>query len=72
MFFLSNELSTFYYTKQQKLKRQIEELKEENKLLIEKTKIVDIIQNEFSKRDIEYVFNHCNVEQIIIVFVLLM
>ena len=36
--------------KTQNLQRQIVELKEENKVLIEKTKIVDMIQKEFSKK----------------------
>ena len=51
--------------KTQNLQRQIDELKEENQVLLEKTKIVDMIQKEFSKKKIEYLFYHCMLNKLL-------
>ena len=53
------------FKKTQNLQRQTEKLKEENQVLIEKTKIVDMIQKEFSKKKIEYLFYHCMLNKLL-------
>ena len=73
VFFFSNKMSTFYNCKKtQNLQKQIVELKKENKLLIEKTDILEIIQKEFSKRKIEYVCYHCMLIKLLLFFFFLL